>query len=260
MSNMNNKPTTHMLAGALLALALTVPMAMGSSYSQTRTGTAPGSATLEDVVSAGIALCTNTLGGPIDCTTGSGVGGAFFEIGSTFNDPTGTDPNSVSGTCSVTKILVPVNQGKVEFMCGVDRDLDGSVTNIDPVNDDTGGSGIAGAPCNTVANPATDDPNDFKAAADCGYDDMGWVGLIGPTAADNTLSLNVCFSRGTDSTVSGANGDYSDVVVFLGGSTPGVPVTLTDFYIGTISIDLSLADTPTSATNLAGECQTADDL
>lgn len=227
-----------MVIGTLLAVALALPgMAMGTTYSNSLPATAPGSATLQGVISAGIALCTNSIGGPIDCSSGS-AGGAFFDI-TAFNAPAGTYPTSVSGTCQVEKV-VTVNAGNLEFLCGQDRDLDGSVTNIDTVDDDTGGTGTAGAPCNTPANTATDDFNDNKAAADCGFDDMGWVGFMGPT--DTSETIDVCFVRGTDSTISGANSQYDTVTVFLGGSTPGFPISLTDFFVGGAMITLTLDD------------------
>ena len=153
---------------AIAALLLAAPAVATHSGSYHRDSLGPTTVNIQALAELGISLCDDTLGSvATGLLCGSGGVGAIIALdGSAGNGEADLNHNGATaanpaggyvwaqGTCQVTQTsaIVPPANGAFSFTCGVDRDDDGFVTNVDldgsadvdGFDDDLAGSTVSG--------------------------------------------------------------------------------------------------------------------
>jgi hypothetical protein len=193
--------TRTSVALAALAVLLAVPAAAAGTHSYHRTVAGPGVVYATTMASAGVNYCDDngTVAqqfNALDCGMG-GLGGAIIDVSDL---PRTYD--FVSGTCSVSMAtpVDPATDGQFGFVCGVNRDDDGRLSNVDDRSSDPDG---------------VDD--DFASEA---------------RVRTGSATVNVCFRR--DLTNAGG-ADWDNVQVHVAMYNPS-----TSAAVGTFEVDLEL--------------------
>ncbi|MFA5944071.1 MAG: hypothetical protein WC876_06355 [Candidatus Thermoplasmatota archaeon] len=189
---------TKLLIAGMAALMLAAPATVAGTYHRDSVG--PTTVNIDQLGEFGISLCDDTVGALVPALLcGTGGVGAIIDI-------SGESGNTVEGTCAVAQDSAIVSQtnGDFSFSCGVDRDDDGFVTNVD-----------------TTAPDADNDPTTIEWD-----DDYAGATVSGPMGSG---SVNVCFEQDV-----GASG-FDDVAVFIAVNVPSTSVA-----VGTFDVDLSL--------------------
>ena len=212
---MNTKLILALAAMMVVPTAALATGGSGHSHSYARLGAlGPTTVNIEFVGEFGIALCdgTSTIG-LIDCNT-SGVG-AIIGVSDLENTPPDID-HFAYGDCTVVPVGVNTNNiidGAYSFSCGVDRDDDGFVTNVD-------------VQCGAVPPACSSDPD--------GYDDDS-AGAQVDSNDDPESTIDVCFRRDRGTTSgpldSSADHDWDTVAVFIAANIPELPADVGQFDI-----------------------------
>lgn len=187
---MNNKIIVGL--GAILAVSGAVS---ASSYHRDVVG--PGVLYATALASAGTNYCDDTLGSifpALLCGTG-GFGGATIPLDGSAGEADLNPATMVSGTCTVTlsSAVVPATNGDFRFVCGVDRDDTGGLTNVDS---------------------SSSDPDGFD-------DDFAAVNVSGPNGSG---TANVCFRADLD-------GAFDTAQVHVAAYAPGSSVAVGTFSV-----------------------------
>jgi hypothetical protein len=188
-------------AALLLALAATLaaaPLAAAGTSSYHRDVLGPSAVNVETVATAGFAFCTKVVVAALDCGTG-GIGATIDVSDLNSAVAAGTD-EFASGTCTVEPGS-PNTGGAYGFICGVDRDDDGFVTNVDA--------------------DGSQDPD--------GYDDDFAFG------SDTDPTIDVCFRADADGLLINRIPAWDFVHVFVALNVPEVPAA-----VGFFAVDLTL--------------------
>jgi hypothetical protein len=121
------------------ALLLAAPAGLATSYYHRDVAGASG-VNLVAIASAGVASCDDSFAlFPASACAWGGLGAVIALDGSAGNGEADLNPAwQVSGTCTVDQSspLLSFTEGEYSFLCGVDRDDDGVITNMDPTSFD----------------------------------------------------------------------------------------------------------------------------
>ncbi len=191
--------TTLIVTSCFLVSLLGVAQA---DHGTSRTGTAPGSLRVVDPVSndwiatAGLTICQNvTNTAPGHCASQALLGGGIFDIS---DQQSGTKSQSVMYGRLIVEVVTCNPCGSLNISLGNDRDDDGSVTNIDLVDDDL---------INTTGGD--DDHHSTSAFFDDQWANDDLNKSVGP---GDKITIYFCFAH--DTAGGGADHDWDDLAVF----------------------------------------------
>jgi hypothetical protein len=198
---------TKLIVG-MAALLLAAPAAMASDYYRSSLG--PTTANVTGVASVGVSFCHNEL--PVDplpgALCGTGGVGAIIALDGSAGEKDLNPATKVSGDCTVSlSVAIGGLDGNFTFSCGVDRDDDGFVTNVDASStevretdgtkyDDDSTADVAGGTTATVC--FREDIGDIIAGS--GFDEMAVFIAINVPSTDvgaGTFDINVNLASGT---------------------------------------------------------------